>query len=426
MKIKTVNKTYDEVLATEKARRFDPKRPSLFFRTLVRLAASGDLKKARFSYTSDLPEGLLDKPCLILMNHSAFIDLEIVSKIMYPRPYTIVCTSDGFVGKKWLMRQIGCFPTKKFVSDPTLIKDIKYSLNDLKTSVLMYPEASYSFDGKATPLKKRMGVLFRMLGVPVIFIRTYGAFSRDPLYNCLQVRDVTVTAHVSCLFDENEVKELSLREIDERLERAFSFDNFKWQHDNGIKINESFRADGLDRIIYKCPACSAEGQTEGRGTKLTCRSCGAEYELDPLGRLVKGDTVLHIPDLYDEERASVRREIENGSYLLDTEVTVGIMKDYKAIYMVGEGRLIHNSEGFTLTVCEGKLEYRQSPLACYSLYSDYYWYEIDDVICIGDNDVLYYCFPKTKNKVAKTRLAVEELYKIKKAERPKNISSNIT
>ena len=50
----------------------------------------------------------------------------------------------------------------------------------------------------------------------------------------------------------------------------------------------------------------------------------------------------------------------------------------------------------------------------YSVYSDYNWYEIGDMISIGDTKVQYYCFPKTKKDVvAKIRLAAEELYKIK-------------
>ena len=35
------------------------------------------------------------------------------------------------------------------------------------------------------------------------------------------------------------------------------------------------------------------------------------------------------------------------------------------------------------------------------------------MICIGNQDALYYCFPE-KADVAKTRMAVEELYKMKK------------
>ena len=89
-----------------------------------------------------------------------------------------------------------------------------------------------------------------------------------------------------------------------------------------------------------------------------------------------------------------------------------MLVDTKAIYMVGEGRLIHDKNGFTLTGCDGKLNYNQPPQCSYSLYSDYFWYEIGDVICIGNKDCLYYCFPEKEGVVAKTRMATEELYKM--------------
>ena len=86
--------------------------------------------------------------------------------------------------------------------------------------------------------------------------------------------------------------------------------------------------------------------------------------------------------------------------------------------MVGEGHLVHDRSGFTLTGCDGRLNYTQKPQSCYGLYADYYWYEIADMICIGNNDVLYYCFPKGKEDVvAKTRLAQEEMYKMYKNRR---------
>ena len=88
------------------------------------------------------------------------------------------------------------------------------------------------------------------------------------------------------------------------------------------------------------------------------------------------------------------------------------------ICRVGEGRLRHDVNGFRLTGCGGKLDFTQKPETSYSLYADYFWYELGDMICIGDRDVLYYCFPQGKGDVvAKTRLAAEELYKLKRAER---------
>lgn len=78
------------------------------------------------------------EPMLILMDHSAFIDLKLASTIFYPKPYSIITTNDAFVGKELLMRCIGCIATQKFVNDLTLIRDMEHMLKEKKTSVLMF------------------------------------------------------------------------------------------------------------------------------------------------------------------------------------------------------------------------------------------------------------------------------------------------
>ncbi|MBQ7800950.1 MAG: 1-acyl-sn-glycerol-3-phosphate acyltransferase [Oscillospiraceae bacterium] len=429
VKISVKELDYDRVAALPRPAHQLPKRPNMFWRTLIRLLTIVGMAGTGFQIEKERMELIgKDEPCLILMNHSCFLDMQIAYRAFYPRPFNIVATSDSFVGfgglMGWLMRQIGCIPTRKFVTDLRLVQDMTYALKTLKNSVLLYPEASYSFDGTATPLPRKMGVLLKKFDVPVVMIETFGAFSRNPLYNELQVRkSVPVSAKVRCLYTREEIQKLSVQELSGGLDEAFGFDHFKWQKEQKLEINDSFRADGLSRILYKCAHCGAEGQMEGRGTGLTCGCCGKRYELTPLGELraAEGETEFtHIPDWYAWERDQVRQEILEGSYKLDANVKIAMLVDYKNIYMVGEGHLTHDRNGFVLTGCDGRLHYTQKPQACYGLYADYYWYEIADVICIGDNDKLFYCFPQgCGDVVAKTRLAVEEMYKLYKTRKLK-------
>ena len=421
MKIKVMNKTYAEVTSLPRPKREKPKKINAFFRLLTKTLSHLNLKGNNMSYNEHGMEKLgKDEPCLVLMNHSSFIDLQIAADYLYPRPFSTVCTTDAFVGKAWLMRQIGCIPTQKFVSDLSLVKDMSYALKELKTTVVMYPEAGYSFDGTATTLPDTLGGLLKLLKVPVVTIITRGAFSREPLYNMLRHRKVDISADVTYLLSPDQIKEMSADELNAVINEAFSFDNFKWQQENNIVINEDFRADGLQRVLFKCPHCLAEGQNVGKGVTLTCKECGKTYELTELGALkaVDGESAFtHVPDWYAWERACVREEIERGEYLLDVDVDVYMLVDYKGLYRVGEGHLVHNAEGFRLTGCGGELDYSQSPISSYSLNADYFWYEIGDVISIGNKNQLFYCFPKDSSViVAKARMAAEELYKIKRAE----------
>ena len=413
MKIKTKQLSYAEVMALPRPSHRKPMHPSLLLASLIRLLSIPELMQTKFHYTEERMEAVGNSPCLILMNHSSFIDLKIAFRIFYPRPLSIVCTSDGFVGKPTLMHFLGCIPTQKFVTDISLLKDMRHALSCRKSNILLFPEASYSFNGCATPLPQKFGLLFKQLKVPVVTIRTEGAFSHDPLYNNLQKRKVPVSAHVRCLLTPEEIAQHSVDELDKMLAEVFTFDHFAWQREKGIEINEKFRADGLNRILYQCASCGTEGEMEGSGIHLTCRHCGKVHELTPLGQLKAEDgedTFTHIPDWYAWQREQIAAAVAEDRYELDTEVEIGMMVDYRAIYMVGKGRLIHNREGFTLTGCDGQLEYHHSPLAAHSVYSDYFWYELGDVICIGNKDCLYYCFPRQKDVVARTRIAAEEIY----------------
>ena len=423
MKISTKEKSYDQVMALPRPKKKQPKKVGLFWRCLIRLLTVFGMIGTKFKYETEGLENLKKEPCLILMNHSCFLDLQIAYKILFPKHFCIVCTSDGFVGfgglMGWLMRTIGCIPTQKFVTDLNLVQNMNYALKTLKTSVLMYPEASYSFDGTATALPRKMGVLLKKLDVPVIMIETFGAFSRNPLYNELQIRkSVPISARARCLYTREQIHSLSVKELSDGLDQAFGFDHFRWQKEQNLEIHEPFRADGLNRILFQCAACRTEGKMEGNGIHLHCQHCGKKYELTPIGQLqaLDGETEFpHIPDWYRWEREQVRNEIEQGTYRMEADVKIGMLVDYKSIYMVGEGHLIHDLNGFHLTGCDGKLEFEQKPLNCYGLYADYYWYEIADVICIGNNDRLYYCFPQGGDVVAKTRMATEEMYKLYKS-----------
>lgn len=421
MKIATRKMPYEDVLKLPRLKPITPMKPLGWLAGIVRLVCAPTLKNIGFSYTTERMDLVGDRPCLILMNHSSFTDMKLAYGIFYPRKLGIITSVDamtGFLGK--LMRLLGCVPTHKYVPDMSLIKDLEYMLKKNGTSVLMYPEAGYSFDGCATTLPSKMGVLMKRLGVPVVTVITQGALHRDPLYNMLQIRKVKVSAHVACIATEEEIKTKSVAELDALLAKAFSFDNFAWQRDNKISVDEPFRADGLHRILYKCPNCGTESKMEGKGIHLSCHSCGKQWTMDRFGQLAATEGVTeyaHIPDWYKWQRDCVRRELEDGSYLLDTDVDIAVQVNLDSICMIGKGHLGHDINGFHLTGADGKLDYVQPPTFSHTLYSDYYWYEIGDMIGIGNNEFSYFCFPESHVSVTKARLATEELYKMKKQRR---------
>lgn len=416
MKIKNVVRDYDEVMAMEVPKHFKPKKPNIFWQTLTKVISLPALWQTHYKFREVGMEKLgKDEPALILMNHSSFLDFEIAFSSLYPRKFNTVATLDSFVGLDWIMRQIGCFPTRKFISDLQLIRDIKHCLTENKASVLMYPEAAYTFDGTKTTLPSTVAKLIKMLGVPFCMFETYGSYLRDPMYNKLQNRDVPVSAELRYVLSPEQIKQMSVEEIQAVIDREFSFDQYRWQKENNIVIDEPFRADGLESVLYKCPHCQKEGRMEGKGTELICHECGKKWELTELGslRALEGETEIdHIPDWYAWQRQCIRQEVLDGTYGFDVPCDIFMIVNTKDVYRVGEGKVSHNLDGLHLVGCDGRLDYKQSSKSMYTVEAAFHWYTLGDVIGMGNSRALYFAMPKEdKHVVGKCRLAVEEIFK---------------
>ena len=410
--------SYESAMAAPIKRFKKIRKSNIIFTTLVKILSFFDLKKTNFKLEKINMDRINKKePCLYLMNHCSFIDLKIAMSILYPKPINIVTTSDGFVSKNWLLRQLGCFPTKKYVTDPKLVKQMIHCVKNMKSNVLMYPETGYTFDGSTTTMPDSFGKLAKMMNVPIVLILSKGASLRQPLFNELRLRDVDVEATMECIITKEDIERLSADEINKIVKDKFVYDDYRYQQEKGMIIDEEERAVGLNKILYKCPNCMHEGNMISEKHYIICPECKKEYELTETGfmKAKEGKTEIdHIPNWYKWERECVRKEIEDGTYFYEDDVSILMMKDTYNLYDLGDGHLIHDIDGFKLTGSDGKLNFKLDSKTSYSICSDFYWYEIDDIVCIGDNKQLFFLFPKTKKDVvAKLRLATEEIYKYK-------------
>ena len=420
MKIKYKEENFESIISYRPKNCKKPKKPSRFRRFLLKTVSKFDLKEANFKYNlGDYSSINKNEPILILMNHSSFIDLEIASTIFYPRPINIVTTTDGFIGKNWLLRNLGCVPAKKFIMDVDLVRNLLYISKKLKSSILMYPEASYSFSGETTPLPDSVGKLIKLLKIPVVSVITENAFLRQPLYNMLNKHDVDVSANVKVLIKKEDINKLSVDEINNILKKEFDLDYWKKQKEQNVIIKEGNFAEGLERVLYKCPHCGVEGEITTKGNEITCAKCGVKYIIQPNGVLksTNAETKFSsVSEWYQYERDEVKKEILNGTYKTEFDPELFLTVDTYKLFKVKDAHphFIHDINGFSLTDSSKDLSFKLNPQETYSVYSDFYWYELGDVISIGNTDIQYYCFPKnSKISVAKIRIASEEMYKIK-------------
>ena len=359
----------------------------------------------------------LKPPYVLLCTHHAFIDFKVTTAAVFPYRPNYVVAIDGYIKREWLLRNVGAICKRKFTNDTILYKHIKYSLENLKNIVAIYPEARYSLIGTTAILPESLAKMVKNLKHPVAVLNMHGNYLSQPVWN-LKQRKVNIKADLTQIITQKETETLSVEEINKRINDAFYYDEYKWQLDNNILIKEKFRAEGLHRVLYQCPSCLTESKMNSKDHILYCEACNKKYELNYNGTLSAVDDKLefsHVPDWFEFERENVRKEIDSGNYYFSDDVYVESLPNSKGYIPLGMGKLVHDYNGFHLTLNDESLDLKKEVLSMYGVHVELNYKNKGDCISLSTLDDTYYIYPTKKNVVTKLHFATEELYKIKKA-----------
>ena len=346
-----------------------------------------------------------------------FVDFKLTATGTIPHRVNNVVSIDGYYLKPWLMEWIGAICTRKFTADLHLVKSISKVLK--RGDILsMYPEARYSPCGTTSFLPESLGKLIRMNKVPVVAVVHHGNHLHSPFFNYQRKRKVPLRTTMTQILTAEQAATLSPDEINRILREALTYDDYRYQKENGIRITEPYRAEGLHKVLYHCPHCGTESKMDSKGTELFCTACGKRWIWEETGELraLEGETEFdHIPDWFDWERAQVRKQIEDGTYAFSDEVEVYSLPNCWKFEPLGKAKLTHDAEnGFILEGFYNGQPYRihRRPLENNSLHIeyDYNYFKQRDCLDISTENDSFYCFPTQSNIVTKLAFATEELY----------------
>ena len=362
----------------------------------------------------------LKPPYMLLSNHMYFIDFELAAMVTFPHRVNNVVSIDGYYRRPWLMELIGAIGTRKYTCDLHLIKSIRRSL-ERGDILCMYPEARYSPAGIRSYIPDSVGALVKRCKVPVVAIVHHGNHLHSPFWNFRKPRRVPLHTVATQILTVEQIERMSIAEINDVIREALTYDEYRYQKDNGILITEPYRAEGLHKILYQCPHCLAEGEMASEGAELYCRRCGKRWTLREDGYLQanEGETEFdHVPDWFLWERAQVKAQIERGEYAFEADVDVYSLPRCWRFEHLGAGKLTHDiEEGFVLTGEYRGQPYRiqRLPLQSNSLHIeyDYCYIKPHDCVDISTEDDSFYCYPDPSiNCVTKLAFATELLHEM--------------
>lgn len=327
-------------------------------------------------------------PYLVLSTHQGFSDYYIAPLAMFPHRAVYVSDMEGFAAfGNGLYRGLGCIAKRRYVPDISVVRNMRYALSK-KQSVVVFPESRHSNVGTTALLPDNLGRLAKIMGAPLVTLSVNGSYLANPFWDEEHTRKLPIRASLECIFTAEELKKHSAKEIQTRIEKYLTYDEYRYQQENGILITGPKRAEGLHKALYQCKSCGAKYHMESCGTILRCLSCGTQWELSEDGWLVNAGDKIHIPSWYEWERDMTQRETEPMTF----QVTVEALPNEKGFIPLGRGSLQLDSEKFTLQIAGQTLEFPHKIRE--SVQTEYNYRKRGMCIILSTRDCSYYIYSK--------------------------------
>ena len=393
-----------------------PPKQNLLFMPFIWIACFFLTLPAKLKITKTDKRGI-KPPFLVLGTHHSFTDFYVTPLALFPYRANYVSELEGFENYgEWLYRQAGCLGTRKFVDDMALISNIKKVI-DRKGILVFYPEARYANVGTSTEIPISVAKLVKMLKVPVVTLNMKGNYLQSPIWNLTIRKEARLRTDMNYALTAEEVKSLSVAEIYEKLTELLSYDEYKWQRDNKLKITYEKRAEGLHMPLYQCRKCKTEYSMKTENDRIFCTACGAGWTMDEYGTLEEDETKtpVYIPDWYEWQRENVKEEINCGQYMLDMKVKVETLPNAKNFIDCGEGHIHHDKKGFVLTFTDYETKQETSlnvsSATLFSIHTEYDYRGKGQCITLSTVDNTYFIYPLEEGfNATKIQFAVEYFY----------------
>lgn len=294
-------------------------------------------------------------PCFVIFNHLSRLDHMYVLNITYPKQVNILAGYCEFFRSHlhWAFKKNNVLPKKNYGNDVTGIKAIMSIIKQGGT-VAFAPEGLATNDGINKPIVPFTGGMLKKFGIPVYFVKLEGQYLQNTK-TCLDERLGKTKATISLLLSPDDLKQKSVKEIDDLINEAFRHDEYKWQKEQHIKWTTHDRmCHHLEELFFECPKCHQLFTMKGERNTIRCTACHNEATLDEYYEFhpTEGSIILDASEWRDSERQHIIDEIRtNPDFKFEENVKIGrlpndhYLKDLKTSEVVDVGKLIVDHAG---------------------------------------------------------------------------------
>ena len=285
----------------------------------------------------------LKGPFVVIANHQSKLDfVNLIGVCKRPMSFVISKSFYRTLPITGILRRMGVIPKQQFQTTVADMKKMK-SVIDHGQPLVIYPAGLMCEDGLSTPIPKATYKFLKWLDADVYVARSYGTYFVMPKW-AKNIRPGKTYMDVYKLFSKEELKELSVEQVQEKADEALLFDAYREQE--RIQTSYSDDIEGLENVLYLCPHCHKEFTIKVKNKNtLYCDSCGYELVSDNKGFLRNdcgfGPDIRYVSDwsklIFEEQKNAILNQPE---LRLETPVQILMINEKKHKFCpVGQGIL---------------------------------------------------------------------------------------
>jgi 1-acyl-sn-glycerol-3-phosphate acyltransferase len=313
---------------------------------LLRTVYGPSLKRVEISGTSGkgcFPKG----PFVLMADHGNALDPYVIGSFS-PRPIRYMANIEG-VGQALgaFAGLVGAYARRKGVNDiASLRKTLAFARQG--ESIGIFPEGDRSWDGSSSSLRPGVAKLVKKLGLPLVLARQKGNYLTHPRWAAFPRRGAWEIEFAT--FDADELARMSEGLVDSIIATSIAKDEIKDALREGRSFEGESLAEGVGRLLWRCPVCGKADCIVGIGNEIRCGRCHSLWTVDANCRVVSrnfhsGLMAAGIADLKDwhDWQAGTLGELADlspgGLPGLRSEGVILSRRDKRGIERLGVGRL---------------------------------------------------------------------------------------
>ena len=291
------------------------KRHILFYNIFLPLTTA--FAKIRFGYKFTVPENLPEN-YIVISNHTTDYDMLFVGASFKRQMYFVASEHIARWGifSRFLMYAFAPIMRHKGASALSTVLDI---LKKTKKgyNVCLFAEGVRTWNGVTNPISKSTADLVKRAGCGLVTYKITGGYFASPMWAGASVRKGPVKGTPVSILTKEEIKNMTSDEIYELIVRDIHEDAYEHQISAPAQYKGKNLAEGLERMLFICPKCSAHDSLKTNGNTVTCESCAHSFTYDIYGML-NGTRFKTLKEFYEWLEKSALEDIEKGvEYSLD-------------------------------------------------------------------------------------------------------------